>query len=113
MASPSKRTITDKLCDQAKRQVWAKLERDYERAFIHRPAGDEFFAKMDELLVKVDTHLQVRPLTRAAINSVGQRAGKAFGALIRVETKQKPQPKMRQCISLETGETRLIPDYGE
>lgn len=113
MTSPSKRTVTDKLCDQARRKVWSKLEKDYERAFVHRPASDEFFKKMEELFEKLDHKLVPRPLSKAEILSLTTRAGKAFVALIGVEAKKNPQPKMREATNIVTGETRMIPDYGE
>ena len=111
--SPSNRTITDKLCDQAQRQIGKKLDVLYEKSFPHHPAGDEFFAKIDEFEKKVATRLAERPLTRAEINGVVEKAGKILRAFIRDETKRSAQPRYREAINMETGERRLIPDYGD
>lgn len=108
---PVKRTVTDKLCDQARNRVWSKLEKDYEKAFAGPPAGEEFFAKLGELFGKLDDYLQERPLTKAKILSVTNRAGKAFVSLIRAETKKTPKPRMREVIHMQTGESRWIREY--
>lgn len=108
---PVKRTVTDKLCDQARARVWSKLEKDYEKAFVGPPAGDEFFTKLDELFGKLDGYLQERPITKAQLLSVTRRAEKAFLSLIKIETKKTPQPRMREVIHMQTGESRWITEY--
>jgi hypothetical protein len=111
--SPSKRTVTDKLCDQAKRQVMRRLESEYEKAFPHKAAGDEFFVKLATLEGKVHDYLLQRPMTKAEINSVVTRSVKAGKIAIREAAKKVTQPQYRECVDIETGEVRLIPDYDD
>ena len=110
--SHSKRTVTDKLCDQLKTRFMRKAEMLYEKAFPERPAQEEFFVKFDALLVKLHDHLQPRPLTRPEIDTIGRRGEKALGATIKNAAKLVKQPRYREAINMD-GTTRKFPDYGE
>lgn len=105
--SPSKRTVTDKLVDQALRRVAKRLEAAYEECCPHRPAGAEWFARLDRAEAKLHELLSKRPLTKAEINATTERAFKALRQGLREEAKQ--QPRMQELVNIETGETRLIP----
>ena len=109
--APSKRTVTDKLCDQALRRLVKRCETDYGKAFPHKPAGDSFFARMDEISDKLQVYLEKRPLTKAEINGLGERAWKALRAALREEAAKVKQPRYRECTHMDTGVVRLIPEY--
>ena len=84
----------------------------YEKEFTIRSAGDEFFVKFDALLEKLDGYLQVRPMTRPEIDTIGRRGEKALKATIKNEGKLVVQPRYREVTNMQTGVTHMIPDYG-
>jgi hypothetical protein len=108
--APSKRTVTDRMCDSAERQIMRRLEKDYEKIFTHKPAEDSFFERLTKLQEKITVRLAERPITKAEINGVVDKAGKLSRALLKEEAKKVAQPRYRECIGLD-GTTRLIPDY--
>lgn len=107
MPSPSKRTVTDKLVDQAIRRFAQRLEKLYEECCPTHPATDDWFAMLDRVELKLMEMLAKRPLSRAEITAVVERAYKAIRQSLRAEVKK--QPRMQECVHIETGETRLIP----
>ena len=107
---PSKRTVSDKLVDQAFVRLAKRLEAEYEKCCPHRPASDDWFLRLDRAETKLHELLAKRPITKADIVATCERAFKALRAAL-AEEKRK-QPRFRECISL-TGEKHLIPDYGE
>ena len=109
---PSKRTVTDKQCDSAERQILRRLETDYEKTFTHKPAQDSLWPRLTKLQGKITTRLAERPITKAEINGVIEKAGKLSRALLKEEAKQVKQPRYRECINMD-GTTRKFPDYGE
>lgn len=109
--APSKRTVTDKLCDQAERKVMRRLETDYEKVFPHTPAGDSLWPRLTKLQEKITVRLAERPISKAEINGVVEKAGKLSRALLKEESKKVVQPRYRECTHIDTGAVRLIPDY--
>lgn len=109
----SKRTVTDKICDQVIRRLMKRLEVDYEKAFPHLPAGEEFFERLDAIGGKLQVRLAKRPISKAEIHAAGEKVFKYLRAAIREETKKAAQPRYRERIALTTGEVTLMPDYGE
>ena len=108
--APSKRTLTDKLCDQAIRRLMKRLEPEYEKAFPHLPAGDAFFAKLDAVGEKLQAHMAKRPISKAEIHAAGEKGFKHLRAVMREEAKKVTQPRYREAIGMD-GTVRLIPDY--
>ena len=106
-------TVTDKLVKQAKFLLMKKLEEEYERHFPYVTAGDEFFARLGLVEMKLAKALEKRPLTKAEINSLGDRAYKSLRATMLKIAKTVKQPQFVEATNIETGAVRLIPDYGE
>lgn len=105
--SRSKPTITDKLVTQAMRRVAKRLETAYEESCPHKPAGNEWFARLDRAEAKLHELLAKRPITKAEIATIADRAFKALRQGLREEGAR--QPRMQECVNIETGETRMIP----
>ena len=109
--APSKRTVTDKLVDQALRRLAKRLEGEYEKCCPSKPASPDWFERLDRAELKLHELLEKRPLSKAEIVATTDRAYKALRQALQVE-KQK-QPRYREATNIETGAVRLIPDYGE
>lgn len=104
----TKRTVTDKLVDQAFRRLAWQLEMEYERCT--QPAGEEWFALLDRVELRLHEMLAKRPLTKAEINSIGLRALKALREPLRaIQCKQPKTQEMQECVDITTGKVRLIP----
>jgi hypothetical protein len=112
MTSPSS-TVTDKLVKQAKFLLGRKLEAEYERHFPYITAGDEFFDRLTVVETKLATVLEKRPITKAEINSMGDRAFKSLRSIMLKIAKTIKQPQFVEATNMETGAVRLIPDYNE
>ena len=108
---PSKRTVTDKLVDQALRRLAKRLETEYEKCCPHRPAGAGWFERLDRAEIKLHELLAKRPLSKAEIVATCDRAFKALRTALGEE--KRKQPRYREATNIETGEKRMIPDYGE
>lgn len=108
--SPSS-TVTDKLCRRLFVRLAKKLEDEYEGHFPYVSAGDAFFDRLTKVEGQLHQALEKRPLTRAAIDSMELRAFKALRATMVKVAKTVTQPQFREATNIETGETRLIPEY--
>lgn len=108
-----KQTVTDKLVKQAIFLLGRRLEGEYEKHFPHRTAGDEFFDRLTVVETKLSTVLEKRPLTKAEINSLSDRAYKSLRATMVKVAKTVKQPRFVEAINIATGEVRLIPNYNE
>ena len=106
-------TVTDKLVKQAKFLLVRKLEEEYERHFPYITAGDAFFDRLTLVETKLDTVFEKRPITKAEINSMADRAYKSLRATMMKVAKTVKQPKYVEATDIKTGEVRLIPDYNE
>lgn len=106
----SKVTVTDKLCLQACFLLVKKLEKEYEQNFPNRPATDAFWKRLDEVEAKFMGALGKRPLTKAAINSLGDRAFKALRATMVNVATTVAQPRYREATNVDTGAVRMIQD---
>jgi hypothetical protein len=103
--------VTDKLCRRVFVRLAKKLETEYEGHFPYVSAGDAFFDRLNHVEAKLHQALEQRPLTRAEIDSLELRAFKALRATMVKVAKTVTQPQFREAIDLETGKTRLIPEY--
>lgn len=104
-------TVTDKLVKQAKFLLVRKLEEEYEHHFPYITAGDEFFDRLTLVETKLDTVFEKRPITKAEINSMADRAYKSLRATMMKVAKTVKQPRFRECTDAMTGKVRLIPEY--
>jgi len=103
--------VTDKLCRRAFTRLAKKLEGEYEGHFPYVSAGNVFFDRLAHVETKLHQALAKRPITRAEIDSLELRAFKSLRATMVKVAKTVTQPKYREATNIETGETRLIPDY--
>lgn len=110
--SPSK-TVTDKLVRQACFLLVKKLEGEYERHFPYVTAGDVFFDRLTVVEGKLLGALEKRPITKAEINSLADRAYKSLRSTMVKVAATVVQPKFVEATNIETGAVRLIPDYNE
>ena len=108
MTSPSS-TVTDKLCRRCFTRLAKKLADEYEGHFPYTSAGDAFFDRLTEVELKLHQALEQRPLTQAKIDSLELRAFKALRATMVKVAKTVTQPRV--ATDIETGKTRLIPEY--
>lgn len=106
---PSKRTLSDKLVDQGLRRLAKKLETEYEKACPSRPATPAWFEQLDRAETKLHELLAKRPVSRAEIGATCDRAFRSLQKSLRDE--KKLQPRYRECVHIETGAVRLIPEY--
>lgn len=104
-------TVTDKLVKQAKFLLGRRLESEYEKHFPHYTAGNEFFDRLMVVETKLATVLGKRPITKAEINSLADRAYKSLRSTMMKIAKKIKQPQFMEAINIATGEVRLIPNY--
>lgn len=101
--------LTNSLVKLASYQLDKKLEAEYERGFPHIGAPPAFFDRLDLVDTKLTEALAKRPLTRAEITSLGDRAFKSLRTSMLKHAKTITQPKFQELVHIQTGKTRLIP----
>lgn len=106
----SKPTVTDRYVKQALNRFVKKTEKLYEDNFPHKSAQGAFWERLSVIDQKLTSLLSERPLTRREIDSLCNRAFASLRQALISFAGQIEQPKFRKCTSIETGETRLIPD---
>lgn len=100
ISESEKRTVTDKLVEQAFRQFSQRLELEYEKCIA--PAGAAWFEQLDRVETRLQEVLSVRPLAKHDIRVTTDRAFRALQKSLREERTR--QPKLRQAVRITTGE---------
>jgi hypothetical protein len=106
---PSKRTVTDKLCDETLRLFVLGIEVEYEKAFPYLPAPDWLFEQFESTYAKLAAKLEQRPITKAEIQTSGRKAGLTARHFLRKAAAEVTQPRFQEQVNIATGETKLIP----
>lgn len=106
-------TVTDKRVKQAVYLFALRVEKEYGQHFPIRTAGDAFFDRLAVVEERLIAALEKRPITKAEINSLADRAFKALRATMLKTAETVKQPRFIEQINLGTGESKMIPDYNE
>ena len=101
--------LTNSLVKLAFFQLSKKLEAEYDLSFPHIGAPQAFFDRLDVVDTKLTEAMAKRPLTRAEVNSLGDRAFKALRSSMLKHAATITQPQFQECVDIETGKTRMIP----
>ena len=107
---PSKLTVTDKYVKQAFGRFDMKCAKLYVDNFPYKPASLEFWKKSAAIDHKLTELLAKRPITRQQIDKICARAFKSLRTFLIEYAATIEQPKYKEAVNLETGETRLFPD---
>lgn len=68
-------------------------------------------AKLHEVEAKLLEMLSKRPITRAEIDSLGNRVWISLRKTIRAASRGDASIRYKEAVNIETGEKRLIHDY--
>lgn len=93
----------------ATRRTWRRVDQAYHQTFHHKSATPEFFEHLDTVMEKLAQILAERPIERAKIDSIANRAYQSVRRKISEIAKTVKQPRFQEVVNIQTGKTHLIP----